>query len=55
MGTIVTRKNGVDYSPTNLEIQHDLKVLAKENKINITATLNSAIRAELIKIGALDE
>jgi len=55
MSRFITKSDGTVYSPTNLEIQRDLKMLAKENRVNLSAVSNAAIHAELIKIGVLIE
>jgi post-segregation antitoxin (ccd killing protein) len=53
MGTTVTRTDGWTYSPTSLEIRSDLKKLAKEQKINLTATLNTAVESKLRDLGVI--
>ena len=55
MGRLITKSDGTVYCPTNLEIRRDLKMLAKENQINMTATLNRAIHTELVNRGLLHE
>ena len=55
MGRLITKSDGTVFCPTNLEVRRDLKMLAKENKINMTGTLNEALEAKLLEIGALHE
>lgn len=51
MATVVYR-NGIEFSPTTIQIPTELKSAAKDRKISLSALLIRALKAEIGEVAA---